>query len=413
MPTPQYFCGITNKASREVKIPDGVRVIADGVFQLQNDLFAVKCPDSLEYIGSGAFADCRYLLDVETNSSLVHIWEDALKNSPYAAISGIPGTVAEQYAQENRIPFRDISYLSAGKNMSLDDTKDGWYFGNSGAVFGGDYYLTDADRQYLADHGISTKYNDKEWSGSCFGLAATVILAKNGQIPLDALQNGAETLSEIEPTPAVQSLINYYQAMSSSKEYLMSAANAKKETTAQRFWRMLHTAENIPNGESPFLIDFSTGSGFHAVVGYGVESGNWTYNDRTYDGRILIWDSNAPDRLHDDFCLYFDYATLDYCIPYYNVRYSSTNTADNRGGITHFCNDVSVLNAYPYPFEQYYDKGDLNLDGTVSVADAVLLSRYLSTQAKLSGSQLLLADLSGDGKVNAVDLSLLKRMLFS
>ena len=57
--------------------------------------------------------------------------------------------------------------------------------------------------------------------------------------------------------------------------------------------------------------------------------------------------------------------------------------------------------------------GDLNSDGAVNAADAVLLCKFLTAQTTLTDSQMLLADVSGDKKVNAVDLTLLKRTLLS
>ena len=53
-------------------------------------------------------------------------------------------------------------------------------------------------------------------------------------------------------------------------------------------------------------------------------------------------------------------------------------------------------------------KGDINDDGSVTVADAVLLQKYLLT-AEQTVSEA--ADISGDRKINAADFSMLKRIL--
>ena len=68
-----------------------------------------------------------------------------------------------------------------------------------------------------------------------------------------------------------------------------------------------------------------------------------------------------------------------------------------------------MLNAYP---DQFPDEtaGDLNRDGSVTAADAVLLCRHLTAEKPLTVSALRLADLSGDRIVTAADLSLLKAM---
>ncbi|MBR4201624.1 MAG: rhamnogalacturonan lyase [Oscillospiraceae bacterium] len=55
--------------------------------------------------------------------------------------------------------------------------------------------------------------------------------------------------------------------------------------------------------------------------------------------------------------------------------------------------------------------GDVNLDGTVTAADAVELLKFLLTEKELTAEQAAQADINGDRKLNAVDLTLLKRML--
>ena len=64
------------------------------------------------------------------------------------------------------------------------------------------------NRQYLHQIGIDTANPDKSWSGSCAGMAITVILAKNGVFTPSRLQSDAKTLSHIQPTDDVRSFIN-------------------------------------------------------------------------------------------------------------------------------------------------------------------------------------------------------------
>ena len=57
--------------------------------------------------------------------------------------------------------------------------------------------------------------------------------------------------------------------------------------------------------------------------------------------------------------------------------------------------------------------GDINRDGNVSAADAVMLCKYLTGNEQLNGEQAEQADLDSNHKINAVDLTLLKRMLLT
>ena len=61
------------------------------------------------------------------------------------------------------------------------------------------------------------------------------------------------------------------------------------------------------------------------------------------------------------------------------------------------------------PFESLDKRGDANLDGEISVVDAVMLQRWLLGLAGVSCGES--ADLNGDGSVDIFDLALLKRML--
>ena len=55
--------------------------------------------------------------------------------------------------------------------------------------------------------------------------------------------------------------------------------------------------------------------------------------------------------------------------------------------------------------------GDVNLSNDVTIADAVLLSKYLITAADLNAEQAKRGDLNDDRKLNALDLTLLKRQI--
>lgn len=58
-------------------------------------------------------------------------------------------------------------------------------------------------------------------------------------------------------------------------------------------------------------------------------------------------------------------------------------------------------------------KGDVNLDGTVSVLDIIALTRYLHGTDKLSAGALEQGDLNSDNVTDVFDLALLKRLLMS
>jgi len=60
-----------------------------------------------------------------------------------------------------------------------------------------------------------------------------------------------------------------------------------------------------------------------------------------------------------------------------------------------------------------YEFGDINMDGEISVTDAVKLQKYLHKKETIKEYQFNLVDLNQDGKVNIYDLALLKRILLN
>ena len=60
-----------------------------------------------------------------------------------------------------------------------------------------------------------------------------------------------------------------------------------------------------------------------------------------------------------------------------------------------------------------YEKGDVNRDGTISLADAVMLLKYLLAESSMSEASAALADMNDDRKLNGVDLTLLKQKLLA
>ncbi len=97
------------------------------------------------------------------------------------------------------------------------------------------------------------------------------------------------------------------------------------------------------------------------------------------------------------------------------------NTADY---LNHVYNSDYVLtldeipDIYHYSSESDGDepeirKGDVNLDGSVNVTDAVLLQKYLLNRETLTQPQYTNADMEEDGSVNGFDLAILKRTLLS
>lgn len=74
----------------------------------------------------------------------------------------------------------------------------------------------------------------------------------------------------------------------------------------------------------------------------------------------------------------------------------------------------SFAEKWGYTFESLgeipaHTQGDLNADGSLGTLDVLVLQKYLVRQSVLTAAQTALADLDGNGRINAVDLALLKQ----
>ena len=99
------FYGCERLAS--VTIPKGVTSIGDSAFR-RSGLTSVIVPESVASIGMCAFHDCKDLVSVTIPASVTHIGKNAfyqLNISKPLTLSVTRGSYAEQYAQENGIPY--------------------------------------------------------------------------------------------------------------------------------------------------------------------------------------------------------------------------------------------------------------------------------------------------------------------
>ena len=76
-----------------------------------------------------------------------------------------------------------------------------------------------------------------------------------------------------------------------------------------------------------------------------------------------------------------------------------------------YCCNIAEIAVYGTEAEAGTLRGDVNSDGAVTIADAVMMSKYLGTAGDITNREA--GDLNEDDKINAVDLSLLKRIILT
>lgn len=79
----------------------------------------------------------------------------------------------------------------------------------------------------------------------------------------------------------------------------------------------------------------------------------------------------------------------------YGYSVSTTETSANQNNINFIC----------------LMYGDVNLDGRVTVADVILINKYIAGTATLSAQQLSNGDVTGDGEVNNRDVLKIQQLI--
>ena len=93
-------------SAENVVLPDGVTAINRMAFWGRGTLKSVIVPSSVKRIGGGAFQRCSNLIAVSLPAEIViSDEEDVFWDCPNLTIHAPAGSVAEQYAKENNIPF--------------------------------------------------------------------------------------------------------------------------------------------------------------------------------------------------------------------------------------------------------------------------------------------------------------------
>ena len=389
-------------------VPDGVKVIYPAAFDGLH-IKTLILPDTVQEIRSKAFVGCE-IDTIIFKGQVDFIAADMLSNSKVQKIQSKYYTNGQVFAMDSGIPFVPSEADQPGTPKTPDPETELLPFGNNGGVFGETYQMNDETRKVLLNYTLKSHIESvkedlaKPWGGSCFGLSTVTMLVQSGMLPLSALDPDAKTLHDVKPGTQAVDIINYYQMTNTYLQYLYHINYPNERTQFQKLCHIIRCANEYNNDGTPFVITIQTkGGGGHAVVGYGIESGSWEWNDQVYSRRIRIWDSNY-EGLDDRCCIYFDPDSLHFTLPAYGIVYNMNKTADT-GCINMVHNNPADFCAYPIPSQLI--KGDLNRDQQTTIADAVLFARYLAEDSELPADvyrNVFLADYNADDIFDYTDL---------
>ena len=295
---------------------------------------------------------------------------------------------------------------SETSNRKFEYEKDTWVFPNREDYFGtGEYYVSKTSLYKLYSQVSNVEKNSIKrhkrsgWSGSCYGMAVTSILANAGIFNISDWQTGSEYLREIEPISKdtnddTESLINYYFLTQFTTEIQQAVAeNAYKDDSVI----LSELVQSLENGGNPALVCFSGKlydklNGGHAVTAYGVEKGSWVKDGLLCTKRILIYDNNYSE-FSDNACIYLNDDCTKWCIPIYKTG----SVYHENDHINLASSDISLIN----------NKGFIN--GTNYSSDSGFISKMTSESDNFNFSISKIKEVDGSFSFNgAVDTDEIK-----
>lgn len=172
-------------------------------------------------------------------------------------------------------------------------------------------------------------------SGACVGISIIEVLSHNGIIKPADIQDGAESLSEIEYNEKTDRFITDYQMIQGYTEFDNYEKYISFNTTyTEKIDKLIETAEKCMENKKYFLIIMRKNTFAHAVCGIGIKDGNWTFNNLNYDKCVLVLDSNAYG-INDDsvcfsneYCIYINSETKQSYVPAYKNKDGAGSSLD-------------------------------------------------------------------------------------
>lgn len=417
------FAGCENlkKATFSKKL----KAVPEWAFAYCSSLTEIEVPESVSKIGNGAFIECSDLKSITVLNNSCDIYSNGDTISSTATIYGYSGSSAQKYALDYGRNFIELSSSTTTTtttatttttkqttsttvsitttttttpqtNAKFKNGSNNWQFPNSRNNFGDSYYMNNKYWNALLD-GLSNR--EKEimkdevknayWGGSCYGMAVTSILSCYDILKPSVYQKNAQVLHDISAPPSdeVKSLINYYYAIQMTDVIQQEVCkNFYNDNEKEKLQSLISCLEDgsptllCYHGLFPSIFGYSWGG--HAVVAYGVEYGNYTYNGKKYDGKVITYDNNAVD-YYDDYCLYFSTSNWSWCIPNYELdsEYNYFNDSDYNALLGFITDDLSYINYHGYLNGVSKTKSDNYI---AVLRSAALSNGYSLTKAKYS-----------------------------
>ena len=312
---PTYFIG----QYMELYSPAGRPSIINGfVKNSDNESSVYTVRETITEIGDRAFKYCSNYKKIKIGTQVKNIGYNAFEGIENdVTIQGYTGSYAEQYANEHNITFESI-----GDVPYFKFAQDNYSFPNTSEHFSS-YEIGDFEK-YLSNtllEEYKDKNKNKEWSGSCFGMASTAIIFRCGNSHQYYWETENKTaqytydLTSPSKNKRLKWLINTYQFLQSYlRNGCFEAINSDflEFSIENKIEDFYDAVENYyeEQGKGILLCGYNYGKdNGHAVVitdkpeeidsRFYIERG-WEYNNYNYYGhRIPIY--NVSDSVDQEY----------------------------------------------------------------------------------------------------------------
>ena len=347
-----YFYNVELKT---INIPDSVENIGSNAFAFCNQLERVSIPSNVYIVNNKAFLNCTHLdyIDIANsrrdmeigmeaffgcNFSQITIpprvnkigeyafgYSDAFGKNYYKidnfAIKGKSGSEAQSFAKENGFRFIDTNF-----EWGIDN----WRFDNKPEYF--NYDINDNDTEIIQNiegkfelsakqkNDLNAWFTNKDYMGTgmCFGMTVSEIFARKGILKLSEYKlNDIINYNDINNSNT-RLVISVIQGIFNTKYGDNYLQNLKLSTFNPVDYKQSDFLRNIEtkltNGNNLVMIGYKEGykdsekNNYHAVLGYGIEEGDYPYEGKNYNRKILIADPDylSQNELKDEACIYYN-----------------------------------------------------------------------------------------------------------
>ncbi len=370
-----YFYNVELKT---INIPDSVENIGSNAFAFCNQLERVSIPSNVYIVNNKAFLNCTHLdyIDIANsrrdmeigmeaffgcNFSQITIpprvnkigeyafgYSDAFGKNYYKidnfAIKGKSGSEAQSFAKENGFRFIDTNF-----EWGIDN----WRFDNKPEYF--NYDINDNDTEIIQNieekfelsakqkNDLDAWFTNKDYMGTgmCFGMTVSEIFARKGILKLSEYKlNDIINYNDINNSNT-RLVISVIQGIFNTKYGDNYLQNLKLSTFNPVDYKQSDFLRNIEtkltNGNNLVMIGYKEGNkdseknNYHAVLGYGIEEGDYTYEGKNYNRKILIADPDylSQNELKDEACIYYNSDYTSWVCPIRSYYWKDSDTSSN------------------------------------------------------------------------------------